>query len=127
MRIVNTRLMTPFTVVVMGVFVLAGVTSGNANEKCSYPGDVAAGQKVYNGTCIACHGAKGEGTVPGVPNFTKKGGVLSKPHSALVEHIKKGFQSGGGLSMPPRGGDPSLTEQDLANVHAYLHSDFGCG
>lgn len=109
------------------LFTLALSTQARAD--CGFSGgDWQAGEQVYQGTCIACHGPDGHGVVPGAPDFAKKGGVLTKPHSVMTEHIKNGFQEPGApLAMPPQGGNPDLSDQDLMNVHAYLHHTFGCG
>lgn len=97
--------------------------------KCGFnQGDPDAGKTIYRYNCISCHGSNGKGAIPGAPDFNKKGGVLSKPHSALTEHIKNGFRSPNSpMAMPPQGGNPRLTEKDMLDVHAYLHERFGCG
>ncbi len=33
------------------------------------------GEKLYQTACAACHGPDGRGTVPGVPDFTKRGNM----------------------------------------------------
>ena len=103
--------------------------AAQAYADCGFTkGDAKAGEKIFNETCVACHGEDGKGVVPGAPDFTKKGGVLSKPHSALSNHIKNGFQEPGHpIAMPPKGGNPDLDDQDINNVHEYLHKKFGCG
>lgn len=88
--------------------------------------DADAGQAVYSQTCIACHGANGEGTIPGVPDFTAADGPLAKSDEELVKSITEGFQRPGSpLSMPPKGGNPALTEEDVQAVLAYLRATFG--
>jgi mono/diheme cytochrome c family protein len=103
--------------------------SMQAAADCGFKtGDSAAGDKVYHQTCVACHGEDGRGTVPGAPDFNKKGGVLGKPHEVLSQHIKNGFKEAGHpLAMPAKGGNPGLSDDDIANVHAYLHKRYGCG
>lgn len=87
--------------------------------------DPVAGSEVYNGTCVACHGEDGTGAVPGVPDFTRSDGVLAKGDEVLMKHVEEGFQSPGSLlAMPPKGGDESLTMDDIMNVLAYLHKKF---
>ena len=96
---------------------------------CGYSkGDPAKGKVIYHETCVACHGENGRGAVPGAPDFLKKGGALSKTHAVMMRHIKYGFHEDGvPLAMPPKGANPSLTDQDLEDVHAYLHQRYGCG
>lgn len=84
------------------------------------------GKAIFGRTCIACHGADGAGVLPGVPDFTKPGGPLVQPDAVLIERITKGFQTPGSpLAMPPKGGDPSLTAQQIQDVLAYLRREFG--
>lgn len=113
------------------VVLLSMMSAADAAEpgKCGFSeGDPAAGKTIYRRTCVGCHGANGKGVIPGTPNFNKHGGVLSKPHSALTDHIKNGFRSSGKpMPMPPKGGNPRLTDKDIRDVHAYLHQHFGCG
>lgn len=92
----------------------------------AYATDIAAGKRVYNETCTACHGPSGKGAVPGAPDFRRSGGVLSQSDSVLFDRILHGYRSAGSpMSMPPKGGNPGLTEQDVKNVLAYLHQAFG--
>jgi mono/diheme cytochrome c family protein len=96
-------------------------TSANAYDH----GDVKKGEAIFNGTCIACHGADGKGAIPGTPDFTKKDGVLSQSEKELESRIRNGYQSSGSpMAMPPRGGNPSLTDEQIRDVAAYLHSHF---
>lgn len=84
------------------------------------------GKSVYERTCIACHGANGKGNIPGVPALGGKGGSLAKPDKVLMKSILEGYRSPGSpLGMPPKGGDPSLTEPDAAAVLQYMRQTFG--
>lgn len=88
--------------------------------------DAAAGKTVYSQTCIACHGAEGKGTIPGVADLTDNDGALSKSDAELVKNISEGFQSPGSfMAMPPKGGNPTLSEEDVQAVLAYLRAAFG--
>jgi len=90
------------------------------------PHTVTAGEEIYSRTCIACHGANGRGTIPGVTDLTDVKGALSKPDVELLKSISEGFQSPGSmLAMPPKGGNPTLTEEDERAVLAYLRTQFG--
>jgi len=100
----------------------AGKTSAYTNLS---PGDPVRGGVVYAQTCIACHGADGKGTIPGIPDLTSAKGPLTKTDDILLTNMIKGFQSDGSLmAMPPKGGNPDLTEQDMADILAYLRKEF---
>lgn len=89
------------------------------------PGNAAAGAAVFNGTCVACHGSDGKGIMPGMPDFTQSGGVLSLPTKVLEKRITDGFSDGNApMAMPPKGNNPSLTQSDIRNVIAYLRTQF---
>jgi mono/diheme cytochrome c family protein len=88
--------------------------------------ETEAGEKVYAQTCIACHGANGKGAIPGVSDFTKADGPLSKSDEVLAASIRDGVATPGKpLSMPPKGGNPSLTDEEIQAVLEYLRSSFG--
>ena len=90
------------------------------------PSAVSAGQAIYSQTCIACHGANGKGAFPGVANLTGGDGALVKADEELLKSITDGFQSpGSALAMPANGGNPTLTEEDVKAVLAYLRAEFG--
>ena len=95
-------------------------------EGDSAAADVATGKVVYSQTCIACHGAGGKGMIPGVRDLTASDGALAKSDEELVKNISDGFQTpGSAMAMPPKGGNPTLTEEDVKAVLAYLRFKFG--
>lgn len=84
------------------------------------------GKSVYERTCIACHGADGQGALPGVPPLGGKGGRLAKSDKVLQKSTLEGYQTAGSpMAMPPKGGDPSLTAEDAAAVVQYMRKAFG--
>jgi len=91
------------------------------------PGDPVAGKKAYDGTCIACHGADLKG-MPGLgKDLTTSEFVRSKTNTELVEFVKIGRPASDpantqGVDMPPKGGNPALTDQDILNIVAYIRS-----
>ena len=88
-------------------------------------GDPGRGAAIFNGTCIACHGSDGSGNIPGVPDLTGRKGLLSQADAVLLKRMKNGFQSpGSAMAMPPRGGDPALTDADLKSVLKYMRKEF---
>jgi len=83
------------------------------------------GQTVYDQSCVSCHGVDGEGMMPGVPDLTAKDSVLNKSETELVRNTLKGMQSpGSSLAMPPKGGNPELTEQNIIDAVRYMRMTF---
>ena len=84
------------------------------------------GKSVYERTCVACHGADGKGAFPGISPLGGKGGRLAKSDAALLKSILQGSQTpGSAMSMPAKGGDPSLTDDDANAVLQYMRKAFG--
>jgi len=84
------------------------------------------GKDIYNQSCAACHGANGKGTIPGVPDFTAKDGVLSNPDKLLIDRAMNGYQGPESpMAMPPKGGNSSLSREDILAVIAYVRRAFG--
>ncbi len=82
-----------------------------------------SGSKVYSETCVACHGKNGQGALPGVPDFAK---VLNQSDKVLFNRIKNGYKSAGSsMAMPPKGGNPSLSDEDIKAVLSYIKTSFG--
>ena len=82
----------------------------------------ADGKALYQTTCIACHGPKAQGDIPGVPDLAN-GGRLAKPDAELAANILNGFQSKGSpMAMPPKGGNPNLTAADAKALVVYMRT-----
>jgi mono/diheme cytochrome c family protein len=107
----------------VAVVVLASILTPAA---AADPATAEAGQSVYAQTCIACHGVNGKGMIPGVSDLTAADGPLAKSDDALITSIRDGLVTPGkALSMPPKGGNPSLSDADIKAVLAYLRDNFG--
>lgn len=78
---------------------------------------IARGEKVYNSTCAACHGAKGEGGV-GKPIAGSK--LATGP---IEEHLNIAANGKPGTAMQAFGG--ILNDLDLAAVITYQRNAFG--
>ncbi|GIU85401.1 MAG: hypothetical protein KatS3mg008_2176 [Acidimicrobiales bacterium] len=82
-----------------------------------------AGREIVARTCTACHGADLKSGVG--PPLDDSEFIRTTPDSDLVRFIEKGRPAGDpsnktGMAMPPKGGDSSLTTEDLQDVVAYL-------
>ena len=96
-------------------------TSGVATVAAATPASAGtadgAGKKLYDTTCVACHGAG----VAGAPKFGDKaawGPRIAQGLDTLYEHAIKGFQGKSGV-MPPKGGS-SATDDDVKAAVRYM-------
>ena len=90
-------------------------------------GDIAAGSAIYASTCTACHGANAEGIEGLGKALAPSDFVVDHTEQELADFIAVGRSAGdpdneSGVDMPPKGGNPSLDDQDLLDVSAYLKS-----
>jgi disulfide bond formation protein DsbB len=89
-------------------------------------GDAAKGQEKFT-ACSACHGPEGAG-VPGLgKDMTQSEFIAGKTDDELVEFIKAGRPASDslnttGVDMPPKGGNPALSDEDLYDIVAYIRS-----
>ena len=78
-----------------------------------------SGEAVFNAVCTSCHSAG----VLGAPKIDDK--AAWEPRAAqglatLMDHAKNGIRS-----MPARGGDPTLTDEELQNAIVYMTGKAG--
>lgn len=91
------------------------------------PGDGVLGEAVFASTCATCHGPTGEGIEGLGPALIDNEFLQSMTDAELVAFIEAGRGAADpdnttGIAMPPKGGNPSLTDQDLVDVVAYLRT-----
>jgi len=91
------------------------------------PGDATRGKAVFDSTCIACHGRDAKGIIGLGKDLTTSEFVKDKTDAELVAFIKTGRPVSDplnttGVEMPPKGGNSALTDQDLADVVAYMRT-----
>jgi disulfide bond formation protein DsbB len=91
------------------------------------PALVKDGQGVFQATCFACHGPDARG-IPGLgKNLVESPFVHGLTDEELLQFIIKGRDTSDplnttGVAMPPRGGNPSLTDDQLRAVIAYIRT-----
>jgi len=88
---------------------------------------IASGAKIFNTTCIACHGAGGVGISGNGKMLKNNVFVQSLNDDALLAFIQKGrdpsdAKNTTGVGMPPKGGNPALSEDDLLDVISYVRT-----
>lgn len=86
-----------------------------------------AGYDLFVASCAACHGQGGEGIEGlGLP-LTTSGFVRGKSDKDMVTFIKMGRSSWDennttGLDMPPKGGNPAITDDQLQLIIEYIRA-----
>jgi cytochrome c5 len=86
-------------------------TSGPVAEK--------SGEQVVNEVCIACHGIGALGS-PKIGDNGAWGPRISQGYDTLVKHAIAGIRA-----MPARGGNPDLTDTEIAGAVAYMANKSG--
>ena len=90
------------------------------------PGDPSKGETIYGQNCATCHGASlGGGIGPALNPIEPLQGVKNPlDPQFLIDIITNGRQPQPGdprsTQMPKKGGNDSLTEQDIKDIAAYI-------
>ncbi|MFN8488687.1 MAG: copper-containing nitrite reductase [Caldilineaceae bacterium] len=90
-------------------------------------GDAEKGKEIFGGTCVACHGPEGKGVKGLGKDMTVSTFIAGLSDSDLLAFIKKGRPPGDplnttGVLMPPKGGNPAMTDEQLQNVIAFIRT-----
>jgi disulfide bond formation protein DsbB len=90
-------------------------------------GNLDNGKTIYGSTCAACHGAAAEGVKGLGKDLTTSEFVAGLADDELVTFIKRGRDMSDplnttGIVMPPKGGNPALTDGQIVDIIAYLRS-----
>lgn len=88
--------------------------------------NAARGKELWANTCVSCHGVDARG-LPGLgKDLVKPSAWMAKQNEAqLQEFVKKGRsvadpENTTKVDMPPKGGNPALTDQDIADIVAHV-------
>ena len=90
---------------------------GNAGGAVA-SGDDAAGKKIYDATCIACH-ATGVTGAPKLDETDRWKEIKGQGFDTVLKHTIDGFTGKQGV-MPPKGGNAKLTDAEMKAVVEYM-------
>lgn len=101
--------------------------SSSAQAGASPQGDVSKGEQLFVATCSACHGVGGIGIQGLGKPLTTSEFVGQKSDEELLNFIKTGRPvddplNTTGVLMPPKGGNPALTDEEIKDIIAYIRS-----
>jgi len=83
------------------------------------------GKQLFMQNCSTCHGADATGMPRQGANLRDSIFIAKRSNAQLVSFLRVGRNPGHrdsvlGLTMPPRGGNDSLDDDELADIVAYL-------
>ena len=111
------------------VFLLAALFAGGCGpgEPTYTPEQVAAGKTAFLGTCATCHGKNAYGLPKLGKNLYLNAFVREHTDEEMVAFLKTGRPASDPLNttkvdMPPKGGNPALTDEQLKDIVAFLRS-----
>jgi disulfide bond formation protein DsbB len=92
-----------------------------ASGAAPLPGDPEKGQTLFAQNCATCHGASLEGGIgPALNPIEKLPGVANPLDAGYLIGIITNGRTDNGRVMPVKGGNPSLTDQDVKDLAAYI-------
>jgi cytochrome c6 len=80
----------------------------------AWAADPGKGSAIYSQHCVVCHGDRGEGVMPGAPDFSRGDGLM-QPDRVLADSITNGK-----LVMPAFQG--LLRDDEILDVIAYIRT-----
>lgn len=127
----KTQLLVLFSLLVMVAMGLAACGGGAAvssgTSSATAKGNATKGKTAFTTTCLACHGPDAKG-LPGLgKDLTTSTFVKGLSDDQFVDFLKKGRPTSDPanttkVDMPPKGGNPALTDQDLYDVVSFIRT-----
>ncbi len=98
--------------------------SGGDEELAKY---IASGDKLFHSSCVACHGKGGVGIAGNGKALANNEFIRSLDDDSLLSFIKQGRsptdpKNTTGIQMPPKGGNPAMSDDDILDVIAYVRT-----
>ncbi len=90
-------------------------------------GYIASGDALFHSVCIACHGKGGVGIAGNGKALVRNEFLASLDDEAVFAFIQRGRSPSDplnttGIQMPPKGGNPALSEDDILDIISYLRT-----
>ena len=81
------------------------------------------GEQVFDKTCSQCHATNASvANSPKLGNNAEWAPRIAKGFNTLIQHAIEGFADG---AMPARGGNPNLTDEEIARAIAFMANQSG--
>jgi len=104
-----------------------GETEKEEGGSAAVAGDAVKGQEAFGMVCVACHGPDAKGMEGLGKDLHANAFVGGKTDDEMVAFLEVGRPATDPLNttkvdMPPKGGNPAYTDEDLYNIVAYLRT-----
>ncbi len=115
---------------VIGLFVLTAIFAvgcGTTPPSENTSSSVTRGKTLFTNNCSPCHGANARGVHGLGKDLSTSDFVKSQTDTQLLDFMQKGrlasdLASTTKVDMPPKGGNPALTDNDLQDIIAYIRT-----
>ena len=109
------------------IALILGACGGSSGGGGGSPEQVAQGMDVFRATCAACHGQDAKGITGLGQNLHKNEFVGSHTDEELLQYVIEGRavnhpENKTGVAMPPRAGNPNLTDDDIRLAIGYIRT-----
>jgi disulfide bond formation protein DsbB len=127
----NQRYLLAFVVLLTLALVACGGNgsgeSTNGSTETVSAGDAENGEELFQQTCSACHGPDAKGLPNLGRDLTENEFIQNNSDQELLEFVKQGRPAGDpanttGIDMPPKGGNPALTDEQIFEIIAHLRT-----
>jgi len=86
---------------------------------------IALGAKMYKASCVSCHGADARGLKNLGKDLVSSKFIMDADDDQMIDFLKKGRPASDPanttkIDMPPKGGNPSLNEEKMEAIVAYI-------
>ncbi len=122
------RLTVIGTLIILLTLILVACGGGEEAEPAAAPaGDAVAGEAAFQQTCSACHGPDAKGLPNLGKDMTTSTFIKGQSDEELLAFIKTGRPISDpanttGVDMPPKGGNPALTDDQLIDIIAFIRT-----
>lgn len=101
--------------------------SGPAQKTSMAKGDAVKGKDYYMQSCTACHGPDAKGIKGLGKDLNNNEYIKTHTDEELLKYVLVGRMPDDplnttGVAMPPKGGNPALTEAQIVDIIAYLRT-----
>lgn len=108
----------------IAALVAVGCGGGDGGGGGASDAQIARGAKLFQQTCATCHGADGHGMPKLGKDLHNNQFTMALTDEEMLAFIKEGRpayhpDNTQGVDMPPKGGNPALTDEDLLAIIAF--------